>query len=461
MGFKPGDADRWMHLSEDVIAMELMAMRGMKKKRKVESDQGQQGQQGQSGGQQGGGQGQSGGQQGGGQGQSGGQQRGSGGQQENNDPLADLDDPQGGGEPSQDGSPEQGGQDQDGQGAGGQEAEKGNERPMPSDAWGEPGDVHTITPEEFIKILEEKGLGHVKEKLELPDSDDLEAIGEMMEASRRSQQEAIMQAQTQMARIGGAYPGGHIVEAAGEMVKNFGKAKVTWRLAAQEAMLGGSTKFAPSMDEPHELFYVPGMEEVLGMQPYFSSMMPHESQEVVVVLVDTSGSMSNKAMSLAVTEALELKTAAQNAGDTAATVYIWPCDTVLRGEPHEVTESNVDKFLEEGVEMRGRGGTDIAQCINEALSHPLIKNQRVRAIVYASDLEDRPVTKKPEMLEEHPEIKVVFLGDPNTSPAQVEVFSKGTKWADVYVIEDALEIDFDMVGEEAVSPSVRRKGMRP
>ena len=36
LGFKPGDKDRWIHLSEETIAMELMAERGLKKKRDVE-----------------------------------------------------------------------------------------------------------------------------------------------------------------------------------------------------------------------------------------------------------------------------------------------------------------------------------------------------------------------------------------------------------------------------------------
>lgn len=473
LGFKPGDRDRWMHLSEEVIAMELMAMRGMNKKRKVENDQGQDGQQGQKGqpGQQGQ-QGQSsGGQSAGGQGQpqSGKGQKGKNDKQSPaDDPLSDLDDPQGGGQPG-DGQSGQQGEQQPGQGAGpdGDEQDmgqgsggQGQKDDGPSDVWGDPDDTHFVSPADLIKVLEENGLDAVKDKLEMPDSDDVEAIGEMEESSRLKQEEAVMQAQAQKARLGGLYPGAHIVDAAGEMVKNFGKAKVTWRLAAQEAFLGGSTKFAPTMEDPNELYYVDEMSEVLGMQPFTSSMLPHTNDEAVLFLVDTSGSMSNNAMKMAVTEGFELKTAAENAGDTAATVFIWSCDTTLRGKPVEINEDNVNEMLSEGVEMKGRGGTDIAMCINQALTHPLLRDKNIRSIVYCSDLQDDPVPR-PKTLEDRPELKVVFLGDPGTSPAQVERFTKGTSWADVYVIEDALEVDFDMVGEQAASPSVRRRKMRP
>ena len=483
LGFKPGDRDRWMHLSEEVIAMELMSMRGLNKKRKVEPDQGDQGQQGQPGdkNQQGqpGQQGQQGQQGQGGQGgkQPGGKngkpQPGQGQSGQNDDPLSDLDDPQGGGKPdgNEQGGPGQKGQggkggkgqhdpnaqDEGGQGGGGGD-EQDQESEGPSDVWGDPNDTHFVSPADLIKVLEENGLDAVKDKLELPDSDDVEAIGAMEESSRLKQAEAIMQAQSQMARLGGLYPGAHIVEAAGEMVKDFGKAKVTWRLAIQDAVLGGSTTFAPTMEEANELLYVDEMTDVLGMQPYLASMLPHTTEEAVLFLVDTSGSMSNNAMKTAVTEALELKTAAANAGDTAAQVFIWPCDTVLRGKPIEINEHNVDQIIAEGVEMKGRGGTSIDTCINQAMTHPLLSEKKIRSIVYCSDLQDNPVPR-PATLEDRPDLKVVFLGDPETSPAATERFAKGTNWADVYTIEEGLEVDFDMIGEQAAAPSIRKRKM--
>ena len=270
-----------------------------------------------------------------------------------------------------------------------------------------------------------------------------------------------MRAQADMQRNGGVYPGAHIVEAAGEMVKNFGKPKITWRLLTQDVVLGYSPKSKPSMEEANELRYVPEMQDVLGMELYLPSVMPYTSDEVVLFLVDTSGSMSNNAMRRAVEEAIELKTAAYNMGDAAATVFIWPCDTVLRGRPVEINAGNVQDYIEGGVEMKGRGGTSIDTCINQALRSPLLADKNIKAIVYCSDLYDSPVPK-PITLDDHPEIRVLFLADPDSPPSVIETFAKGTKWADVAVIEEGVEVDLEQVnsGTQAVSPTNRPRKMR-
>ena len=471
LGFKPGDKERWMHLSEESIASELLAQRGLNKRRAVEPDKkqpdpgdngdggvknpnnGSQGKGGKQPGQQGGGgksppSGQ-------GKGGSPSQNSGPGGpkpQDAGEDPLADLDGNAGQPGGSQDGP---GGPDSSEDGGTGASPDDGQE---PSKDFGDGNDSHFISPRDFIKVLEENGLEAIKEKLELPDSDDLEALGAMEESGRLRQNEAIMRAQNDKMRYGGTYPGAHIVDAAGEMVKNFTKAKITWRLATQDVVMGYSPRSLPSMEEPHELLYVPGIEDVLGFHPYLASALPHKSNDACLFLIDTSGSMDNEAMRKAVTEALELKTAASNLGDAAATVYIWPCDTVLRGEPIEITDENVEDFFKNGMEMKGRGGTSIDTCINQALRHPLLSDKNIRSLVYCSDLYDNPVPK-PETLYDRPELRVLFLADPKTPAGAVETFAKGTPWADVYVIEEGIEIDLEQVNnqQQAVSPSNRKK----
>ena len=475
LGFKPGDIERWIHLNEETIAQELMRARGMKKDRKKEQDS----QSGQSGGDQkqqgGGGGGQGQGKQQGGQsqggkgqpqqgGQGGGGQggQGSGGPEEDDssDPL-NVSKGQGGGGQPQDG--QGGGKQQGGQGQGGGQGGQGDEEDgdeLPTE-FGKKGDNHFVSPGELARILEENGMENVRDKLGMPASDDVEGIAEMQESAFLRQQEAIMRAQADKARNGGVYPGGHIVDAAGEMVKNFGKPKITWRLLTQDLVLGYSPKSKPSMEEANEIRYVPEMVDVFGMELYLPSNMAYTSDEVVLFLIDTSGSMTNKAMQLAVTEALELKTAAYNMGDAASEVLIWPCDTVLRGHPIEINDGNVQDYFDGGVEMKGRGGTSIMTCVTQALQSPLLKNKNIKAIVYCSDLYDSPVPKPP-ILDDHPDLRMMFLADPASPPAVIETFARGTKWADVSVIEDGVEVDFDQLnqGQQAVSPTNRPKKMR-
>lgn len=474
LGFKTGDKERYMHLPETVIAMQLMAERKMNKKRKQEEQdgncgdqpqQGNQGQQQQPGG--GGGKGQQqkggkGGQQQGGQG-SGGQE-----QQDDHDPLSNLDE-NGGGQGQQDpsqggpgqqqpgggkGQPGQGGGQQQGQGGAGDD--DGEENELSGD-FGAEDDQHFINPEELAQILEENGMGAVRERLGLPEADDKAGMDKYKESATARTQEAIQDAQAQMYRAGGSFPGQHIVTSAVEMVKGFTDAKVTWRLPLQDLVLSAGDRTTTIMDEPHDVYYVPGIEGFLGLRPYLPSIAPAASNDAVVFLIDSSGSMDANALRAQVTEAIELQTASQNRGDSAARVFIWACDTMLRGEPQEINADNVEEFLKHGLELRGRGGTSIETCVNQALASPFLKDMNIRALVYGSDLLDAPVPR-PEMLDKHPELKVLFLADPHVSPENLHHFSKGTDWADVYVIDDGLTIDLEEVnnGKQVVSPAARK-----
>lgn len=480
LGFKDGDKERWMHLPESVIAMQLMADRGLNKKRKQENQGGDQQQPQQGGGpgqpQQGGGGGQPDPQ---GQGGKGGQQgKGKGGkeEQDESDPLSNLDDNPGGqgqqdpsqgggsGQPQQGGGrgkgqPGQGGQSGDEQGMGGDEGEGEEEDSELSGEFGADDDQHFIDPADLAAILEENGMGAVRERLGLPEAGDEKGFEKYKEKASMNTQEAIQDAESQMYRAGGSFPGQHIVTSAVEMVKGFTNPKVTWRLPLQDIVLSSGDRTTTIMDEPHDVYYIPGIEGFLGIRPYLPSIAPAKSNDAVIFLIDSSGSMSHEALVAQVTEAVELQTAATNRGDSAARVFIWSADTMLRGEPQEINADNVEEFLRHGLELRGRGGTSIETCVNQALSSPIIKDMNIRALVYGSDLLDSPVPR-PDILENHPELKVLFLADPHVAPETLHRFAKGTDWADVYVIDDGVTIDLEEVnnGKQVVSPAARPGG---
>ena len=270
LAFRAGETERYAKLSEDTIAREIMAERLRKdmKKQEERNKQGQQGQQGQQpqqgqdqGGQQPGqqqGQGQKpgpgrrgqqpqgkmsgaqkqekqegGGQPGGQQGSGGNEpgDEGQGGQPGGQNPggrRQPQNQPGGRGQKRDQGVDEPG----EGQGAGGDE-----EAGEPSDEFGGEGDNHFIDPADLIRVLEEQGLDAVKQKLGLPDSDDLEAIGELQQADEMRQMEAIQQAEVQRQRVGDKYPGAHIADAASEHVRARSKGKMTWRLAVRQQIL--------------------------------------------------------------------------------------------------------------------------------------------------------------------------------------------------------------------------------
>ncbi len=481
LGFKPGDKERWMNVPETVICDHLMYERRQSKKREMEQAESQQGpsqpQDGSGGKQQPNGGGGSKGkpdQKGkGGKGQKG---QGSGGDQEEdtNDPLSNLDDPEAGGQgendPSQGGEPGQKGQGrgrgkpQQGQPQGGQGGGQGDEGDEEEDDvendlsgdFGADDDRHFVDPQELADILQQNGMDKVRERLGLPEAEDNAAHQKFRENASRQMQEAIQDAASQMYQAGGSFPGAHMVHSAVEMVRGFTEGKITWKLPVQDLVLSSGHHVEPIIDEPNDIYYVPGIGHTLGVRPWLPSISPAKSNDVVLWLIDSSGSMSTEALIAQTSEALELKTAAANRGDKAAAVFLWACDSMLRGEPQEINDNNVQDFIAHGLELRGRGGTSIDTCINQALASPILADKNVRAIIYGSDLLDSPVPR-PHMLDEHPGIKVLFLADPEIAPQTLHTFSRGTDWADIYVIDDGLEIDLENVGNDGVPQVVPAK----
>lgn len=412
LGFKPGDKEKYIGLSEESIARELLSEEMKQRQKQSGKDKkGQQGQPGQ-------GDPQSGGQPG--KGQPGQGQPGQG-------------DPQSGGQPSQGGD--------DGQ---------------PNDKFGGDGDEHLISMKDLIEALEDAGLDNVKDLLGLPDSDDAEEIGRFEEENQDRQHEAIQQAIAQSKDSNGKYPGQHIVDAAAEYMKNFGKGKLTWKLAVREAVLGDSMKFKGSYESFSDIAYVDEVSDELGTSLYLPVELPHKSEETVMVLIDTSGSVSTEDIRTFLTEVFELKTASENMGDNASEVLVIPADTVLRGEVIEITDENVDEMLSQGVKMFGRGGTDLGHSLKEAMKLPEFKEKKIRSVVYFTDLFDRP--PKYSELGVPDGTSIVFVAAPSTHSAHQEEFAKAVEsYARVVSIKEGVEVDLEDAKNMSVSPSKRMK----
>lgn len=418
LGFKKGDTEKYPFLAEETIARELMAER--QKDPKQQQKQGQSGGQGQPQPGQGQGQqkpGQSGqGQPGQGQPQPGqGQpQNGKGGQPQNGQPQP------GGNQPGK------GGQKQDQKGGGGQDGED------------DPANNHTISLEDFIKVLEENGLQRIIDKLNLPKSDDLEKIGEIEENTQLKDIENIQKAAAQKQQLGGKYPGAHIVDAASDMVRGFSEGKLQWKLGLQEFILGEGMKFRYNDEEPSDLYYVDEITEVLGSELYLGQDLPHNPQETVLCLIDTSGSVGDAQLKAFINEVLELKQTSSGMGDSASEVILLSADTILRGEPIEINASNVDEFIANGIKIYGRGGTDLATSLKQALKLDLLKEKKIKSVVYFTDLFDTP----PKKTDFPDDIAICYVAAPHSAATHVEEFANAVKdYARVYPLEEGLVVD--------------------
>ena len=393
LSFRQGDVERYAKLAEETIARELMENQ---KKNKDQNQQQQQQQKGQ-------GQGQ-------GQGQSQGQKGQKGGQQQ---------------------------QDQNGQG--GQDQQDGG--------W---DDNHTVPLEELIETLQQNNLGHILDKLDLPQSaDDVEKIGEIEEQVRLKDIDAIQKAAAQKAQMGGKYPGAHIVDSCAELVKGFTEGKLQWKLGLKSFMFGDGMRFRYTEAEASDIFYVEPALMNIADPIYIGADLPHKPEEIVLCLIDTSGSVDNNQLKAFLSEIFNLKRENAGVGDTASEVIVISADTVVRGDAIEITEDNCDELLEKGVGLHGRGGTDLANDLRQTMKLPMFEEKKISAVVFFTDLCDTP----PKKADFPSNLPLCFVTLPHTMS---EEFARAVKdFARVYPIEDGIVVD--LTDEHMSTPINTRK----
>lgn len=314
-------------------------------------------------------------------------------------------------------------------------------------------DTHTITLEDLIKTLEEAGLEHILETLELPTSDKQEEIAKIEENTALKDIECIEKAAAQKQAVGGKYPGAHIVDAAAERIRGLTEGKLQWKLGLREWILGGGMRFKYFEDEADQLYYLNPTDMGLTDEIYVGSPVPHSPEETVLCLIDTSGSVDQKMLRAFIAEVLTLQKGVSGVSDTASKVILLSADTVLRGHPVEITDENVDDMLAQGVEVFGRGGTNLAGSLHAAMKLDLIKTQKIASVVYLTDLCDVPPPKAAFVEYLDKGIKFAYLTLPHTMS---EEFAKQVKdYARVYAIEEGTEVNLT---DSALDEPVNTRG---
>lgn len=295
---------------------------------------------------------------------------------------------------------------------------------------------HTVSLEDLIDTLNDNGMGHILEKLELPQSsDDVEKIGEIEEGVKLKDIDAIQKAAAQKAQMGGKYPGAHIVDSCAELVKGFTEGKLQWKLGLKNFMFGDGMRFRYTEAEAGDLYYVDPKDMGLNMEIFVGADLPHRPEEVVLCLIDTSGSVSNDMLKAFLSEIFSLKMENAGVGDTASEVIVISADTVIRGNPIEITEANADELMKTGVGLSGRGGTDLASDLRQTMKLPLFEDKKISAVVFFTDLCDTP----PKKSDFPSNLPLCFVTTPHMMS---EEFAKAVKdFARVYPIEEGLEID--------------------
>lgn len=451
VGMTLAEADKFHDMSEEVVAEMLMRQENQKKKKKDQDKKKQQKQQQQGGGGSGQGEGQD--------GDSDSDSNDSDNDQENDQNQQsksgkkpsknqkDKNDKSGDENQNGEGDEEDNDQDPQNKGSKGnkkQDKQSGNQDGEGSgdgdeeDEDSEYSPIHHITPEELLEALEEAGLEGAKEALGMPDSGDVEAIGRMKERNKLNIVDAIQTAQSQAMNCNGQYPGKEISQAASDVIGDLDKGKIIWKLALKKLFQGDGQKLFHSDDEASIPWYLD--KDTMGIDPfYIGSPIPQAPDESVLVLVDTSGSTSGGTLRKEfLQEAIGIKKSLSSLGDSARKVFIYSADTAILGDPVEITDMNVEKFKNEGVPIFDGGGTDFANCLNQALAAPVMKKEKIKAVVYFTDCYD--AVPRREDFAEHLDngVKIVFITTPGLFN---EKWNKELTWAEVYCIEDGTKVD--------------------
>lgn len=295
---------------------------------------------------------------------------------------------------------------------------------------------HTHTLEEVIDTINENGLKDVLDKLELPESSsDVEKIGQIEEQVRMKDIDAIQKAAAQKAQMGGKYPGGHIVDSCAELVKGFTEGKLRWKLGLKSFIFGGGMRFRYTESEPGDLYFVDPKEMGLNTEIYVGSDLPHKPEEIVLCLIDTSGSVDTGQLKAFLSEIFGLKKENSGIGDSASEIVVIAADTVVRGDATIITEDNVDEVMASGVGLGGRGGTDLGNDLRQTMALEIFKEKKISSVLFFTDLCDSP----PKKSDFPSDLPLCFITMPHTMSDE---FARAVKdFARVYPIEDGLEVD--------------------
>lgn len=263
------------------------------------------------------------------------------------------------------------------------------------------GDEHVMTAEKLADILKKAG---VHDAVKALGYDDLEKIANEEDAAKNNVSTAINKATSDSIKLGSVYAGAHLIDYASEMMQNFYKPVLSWKLQTKLILeeLGKKTRF--EHDEPWIQYFTSAEDQGLDSEDDVGYMGSHVSGSTVrplaIYIIDTSGSVTNNMLKRFISEAVN---AARDLGtsDLAPEVIIVFADTIARGQPILVNEENMGEYLKSGVNFGGRGGTNFTasvqnvfrmltiDCAEDSELTPF-KGRKIDAMIYFTDTFDAP-----------------------------------------------------------------------
>lgn len=240
---------------------------------------------------------------------------------------------------------------------------------LPFDPDSDPTDQHMLDGKETADMLKEAGLEESAKKLGY---DDLEKINEGERVAKEAVAGALGQASEDMNRMGGGkYPGAHMVDHATAQMQNLYKPVISIRAKMKESLEESSKESRFDQEEPWMIYNMTA--EDLGLDsemdvPYMGSYIPGGTQRpLYVVIIDTSGSVSDHQLKRFISEAIGFSMDMESI-ENPPEIIITFADTICRGEPLFVNQDNALDFIKKGVPYGGRGGTNFTASVEHVFT---------------------------------------------------------------------------------------------
>ena len=265
------------------------------------------------------------------------------------------------------------------------------------------GDGHVMDAKKLADILKKAGAEDAAIALGYAD---LNKISREEDASQSNIFSSITQAAEDLNRMGGRYPGGHMVNYAIDKLNHFHDPKISWNFALKKAIaeIGNSSRY--EHDEPWLQYFSShtdqGLESESDVGYQGSYILGSRKRPLAIVLIDSSGSVSDAELKQFTSESVNM---ARESGDNenAPEVIVVFADTVARGKPDYITPENYEEFLKNGIKSGGRTGTsftaslisvfkmvsnEYSEDINGESIHNHLQGRNIDLIAYFTDTGD-------------------------------------------------------------------------
>jgi predicted metal-dependent peptidase len=308
-----------------------------------------------------------------------------------------------------------------------------------------------ITAEKVAEVLYENGYERAASALDIPrpaDQGAMERQRRLSEGFRQSVFQEGNRLRQEAKSRGCTAPGAHMESYYREMVRANGESKMKFRMAVRRLLLGTGQHSKYRDHRSSQLYHVDPAIMGVKSRVYLGVNVAIKPQSRFIAIADTSGSVDSAMLGMFFDEIFGTVRDTRKAN---IDMSVYMADTVVRGDPLEVTPKNWRSLLND-LQANGRGGTDFANALIHTyeMEKKAKRWKSVEAILYYTDLLDHPPTRD-QIAQIRDLPPVIFVVPPGM--ARQGFANAVSSWAKVLPI-NATTVDLERIRKEIKAGAV-------